>query len=448
MRFSAAEVAAAVAGELHGADVDLDGVAIDSRRVQGGELFVPVVAERDGHDFVDAARAAGAAAHLSARPGSAAGAGDEPTPVIRVADTGAALLGLGGHARTRLPDRVVGITGSAGKTSTKDLLRSVLMQRWRTTANEASFNNELGVPLTLANAPPGTEAAVVEMGARGAGHIARLCTVARPTVGVVTLVADAHLATFGSVDDVARAKAELVQALGSAGFAVLNADDHRVAAMAGCTTATVVGFGEAAGDVRAEEVTLDAELRPSFRLLSPWGETAVQLAVHGRHQVVNALAAATAALALGCTVDDVAAGLVAATPSAMRMDLRLAPSGAVVIDDAYNANPTSVRAALDALAAVDADRRLAVLGAMAELGPDGPRLHREVAAHAERLGIRVISVAAPDYGVGHDDRAADVDAVPALLGPLREGDAVLVKGSRVAALEGVVAALLSRPTPG
>ena len=229
MELRTSEIARATGGRLVGADVVVSGAAIDSRLVTGGELFVPVTAERDGHDFVGAAVAGGAAAYLSARPVPAP-AGD--APAIEVDDTVGALGALGAHARGRLPDRVVGVTGSVGKTSVKDLLAAALGARWRTAAGAGSFNNELGVPLTILGAAARTEALVVEMGARGAGHVADLCAIARPTVGVVTAVAAAHTETFGSLDEVAEAKGELVEALPAAGTAVLNADDPRVAAMA------------------------------------------------------------------------------------------------------------------------------------------------------------------------------------------------------------------------
>ncbi len=447
------EVAAAVGGHRHGPEATVDGVAIDSRAVRGGELFVAVVADRDGHDFVDDALARGAAGHLRSRPLSPPDA--RSTPTVVVADTAVALLALGGHARGRLPDRVVGITGSVGKTSTKDMLAAVLARRHATAASVASFNNELGVPLTLVNAPETTEATVVEMGARGSGHIARLCAVARPTIGVVTAVADGHLERFGSIDAVARAKGELVEALPPDGAAVLNADDPRVAAMGQRTVARVATFGVGgatgavgavgvgtagvgAADVRAEEIVLDAEARPRFRLVSPWGSRAVSLAVRGRHQVSNALAAATAALLCDVAIDDVAAGLADARASPMRMQLLRPPSGALVLNDAYNANPTSTRAALDALAALPAERRVAVLGPMAELGPDAEAMHAAVAEHARRLGVQVITVAAPGYGVPVADAVADLDAALERLGALAPGDAVLVKASRVAGLERLV----------
>lgn len=319
----------------------------------------------------------------------------------------------------------------------------MLAERFVTAANERSFNNEIGVPITLVNAPPGAEAVVVEMGARGLGHIARLCEVARPTIGVVTAVGMVHTELFGSVDDVARGKAELVEALPADGTAVLNADDERVAAMRDRTPAAVVTYGvEQPADVRATEVALDGELRPAFTLHSPWGTAAVRLSMQGVHQVGNALAAAAAGLAAGASLDDVAAGLGSATPSPWRMEVGRARSGALVINDAYNANPLSVAAALRSLAAVDAGRRIAFLGHMAELGPSAADAHREAAALARSLGIRVVAVAEPMYGVeGVEDAAAAFRLAGTL--QLGAGDAVLVKGSRVAGLEALAAALLA-----
>jgi UDP-N-acetylmuramoyl-tripeptide--D-alanyl-D-alanine ligase len=436
MRLTASEIARAVGGQLVGPDVPVDGATIDSRSIQPGQLFVPLVAERDGHEFIDGAIAAGAAAHLTSRPDTAA-----LGPAVVVADTAAALLDLGRGARGRLPERVVGITGSVGKTTAKDILRSILAQRYATAASEKSFNNELGVPLTLVNTPAGTEAVVVEMGARGPGHIALLCSVARPTIGMVTVVAGAHLEMFGSLDGVAIAKGELIEALPSTGTAVLNADDARVLAMGARSSAPVLAFGEHAGDVRAEAVELGPDLRPRFRLVSPFGAAEVQLAVAGRHNVVNALGAAAAAFAAGCELHDVVAGLATTELSPMRMDLGRTASGVVVLDDAYNANPTSMRAALDALAELPARRRIAVLGTMAELGRESARLHREVAMHASSTGIEVVAVDEPAYGV---PVVADVAAAADYVGQLAEGDAVLVKGSRVAGLERLVDVLFGR----
>jgi UDP-N-acetylmuramoyl-tripeptide--D-alanyl-D-alanine ligase len=427
------EIAKATGGVASGPDVNVSGATIDSRQVARGQLFVPVVASRDGHDFVAGAVAAGAAAYLTSR-GPVDGV--EAT-AVEVGDTVAALGAVGRHARTRLPDRVVGITGSVGKTSVKDLLAVALAARWRASASAGSFNNELGVPLTLVNAPGDTEALVVEMGARGIGHIAELCALAAPTVGVVTRVAAVHTETFGTLEEVASAKGELVEALADNGHAVLNAGDPFVAAMASRTSAEIVTFGED-GDVRAESVALDDELRPSFRLVSPWGSAPVRLAVRGEHMIDNALAAASAALVCHVSLDGVAAALETAVLSRWRMDLVRLGSGALVVNDAYNANPTSMAAALRALTRLPARRRVAVLGLMAELGSSSDDEHRAVGATARELGVEVIGVGVLAYG---GTTVGGVDEVPAALGPLGDGDAVLLKGSRVAGLERLMALL-------
>ena len=330
--------------------------------------------------------------------------------------------------------RVVGVTGSVGKTSVKDLLAAALAARWRTTASAGSFNNELGVPLTLLGAPGDTQALVVEMGARGAGHVAELCAVARPAVGVVTRVAAVHTETFGTIDDVATAKSELVAALPASGVAVLNAADPRVAAMARHTAARVVMFGEA-GDVRAEDVTLDDELRATFRLASPWGSGIVRLGARGLHMVENALAAAAAALVCDVALDDVAAALGHAGVSRWRMELATLPSGARLLNDAYNANPVSMAAALRALAGLPARRRVAVLGLMAEIGPSSESEHRAVGDLARDLGVEVVALGVPAYG---GTPVADLADAVAALGDLGPDDAVLLKGSRVAGLERLV----------
>lgn len=424
MQLRTSDLAAAVGGRLEGPDVTVNGASHDSRAITPGQLFVPVVAERDGHEFIGAALANGAVAYLTAGPVRGGTA-------IVVADTVVALQAAGALARSRLPARVVGVTGSVGKTSVKDLLAAVLAERWATAASLRSFNNELGVPLTLLGAPDGTEAVVVEMGARGIGHIADLCAVASPTIGIVTRVAAVHTEVFRSLEEVAHAKGELVESLPAAGFAVLNAADPLVAAMAARTRARVVTYGDG-GEVRAEGVALDADLQARFRLVTPWGSGPVALGARGLHQVENALAAAAAALVAGEDVAEVGAGLGRAVLSPWRMELSVSPSGARVLNDAYNANPTSVAAAIDSLVALPAERRTAVLGIMAELGDREAAEHAAIGAKARALGIRVIAVGAPDYG-GED--VASVEQALARLGPLGGGDAVLVKGSRVAGLE-------------
>ncbi len=433
MRFPVTDLANALGARLEGPDVALvDGLATDSRAVRPGQLFAALRAERDGHEFVADAMAAGASAALVDHP-------VEGAACLVVPDVRDALAVLARHARQQLPDRVVGVTGSVGKTTTKDLLASVLRERFVTAASEKSFNNELGVPLTLCNAPDDVEAVVVEMGARGSGHIAFLCEMARPTVGVVTTVQAVHTELMGGEEQIARTKGELVDSLPDDGLAVLNAAVPLVAAMASRTSARVVTFGDG-GDVVATDVSVDDELRPAFRLHSPWGGAQVRLGVRGIHNVDNALAAAAVALFLGESLEQVVAGLASSDQSPWRMDLRTAPSGARVLNDAYNAAPASMAAALRSLATIGAARRTAVLGVMAELGDRGPDEHRRIAALAEELGVRIVAVDTELYGVEPVD---GIEGALDALGSLDGGDAVLVKASRVAGLERVAAALLA-----
>ncbi|MDH3707605.1 MAG: UDP-N-acetylmuramoyl-tripeptide--D-alanyl-D-alanine ligase [Acidimicrobiia bacterium] len=437
MRLTAAEIAAVAEGWLVGADATVDGATQDSRQVRPGQLFVPVVAERDGHDFIGDAFAAGAAATLTSR--------DEPVegPAVRVDDTVVALQRVAAHARNRMGNAsVIGITGSAGKTSTKDLLAAILARAGVTHASERSFNNELGVPLTLLNAPEAVAAVVVEMGMRGPGQITELCRIAAPSMAVVTTVGAAHTSELGSVEAVAEAKGEIVVGLPAEGWAVLNAEVPLVTAMADRTHAQVVTFGVEAGDVRAESVEVLDDLTSRFRLVSPWGSADVELGARGAHNVANACAAAAASLAAGAGMSAVVAGLADPSMSPWRMELCTAAAGATVLNDAYNANPLSVRSALDSLAAVPAERRVAVLGLMAELGEQSDQAHAEMADHAQELGIEVIAVDAP---YGDVATVADADAALALLHQRRlvaPGVAILVKGSRVAGLETVAAALV------
>jgi UDP-N-acetylmuramoyl-tripeptide--D-alanyl-D-alanine ligase len=452
VRWTPAEVAAATGGTVEvrarrQADDVLTGVTIDSRTLSPGALFVAIRAERDGHDWIDAAVRAGAGAVLADEAWARSAARDGlPAPLVRVTDTRQGLLDLGRAARDRLAATVIGITGSVGKTSTKDLAAAALTAGMRTAASERSFNNELGVPLTLANAPEDSAAAVIEMGARGRGHIADLCLVARPDIGVVTAVVAAHTEVFGDLDAVAAAKAELVEALPARGTAILNGDDPRVRAMAGRTSArsltySVGGAGVAGADVVAERVELDEELHPRFVAHSPWGSRAIRLRVHGAHQVGNALAALAVAGMAGVPIDAVADALAATSISPWRMELHRTPAGAVVLNDAYNANPASMKAALQALATLPARRRVAVLGPMAELGAHSEAEHDAVSALAGRLGVELLAVATDSYQA----RSVEgVDEAVAALGRLGPGDAVLVKASRVAGLERLAARLLAR----
>ncbi|MFZ9628880.1 MAG: UDP-N-acetylmuramoyl-tripeptide--D-alanyl-D-alanine ligase [Ilumatobacteraceae bacterium] len=435
MRFWAHEVAEMTGGRLHGPDLAIDGTDFDSRSIGPGQLFVPLVAERDGHDFVGAALERGAAAYLTSRAPMGGTA-------IEVDDTLRALMRLAQGMRGRFDGPVVGVTGSVGKTSTKDLARAALAAGRRTWANEKSFNNEQGLPTTVLNAPADSEVMVLEMGMRGFGEIAALCDIARPTIGVVTRVAEAHSDRVGGIEGVARAKAELVRALPGNGIAVLNADDERVRSMETFAPCTVLTFGESAdADVCLERVELDASARPAFTVRTPWGAVEARLAMSGRHMALNAAAALAVAGASGVDLHAAAAALGGVGTASMRMHIERSTSGAIVVDDTYNANPTSMRAALDALVDLPARRRLAVLGLMAEIS-DAPVEHQSIAQYASARGVDVIAVGTDLYGVPSvDTPGAALDAIAARYGDLGDGDAVLVKGSRVAGLERAAAAL-------
>jgi UDP-N-acetylmuramoyl-tripeptide--D-alanyl-D-alanine ligase len=428
VRCSAAELAAHLGGELVGPDARIEGAGVDSRTIRPGQLYVPIVADRDGHDFIGAALQAGAPAYLTAQ---------EPVggTAIRVRDTAAALLNLGAFARGRVGG-AIGVTGSVGKTTTKDLLAGCLGSTFCTAASQGSFNNELGLPLTLFNAPDAARWVVLEMGARREGDIKLLTELARPDAGIVTRVAEAHLEYFGDLDGVARAKGELVEALPASGLAVLNFDDPRVRHMAWRSACPVVGYGVGGdAEVSAHHITIDGDLRARFRLCSPWGEVEVRLAVHGAHQVSNALAAATVALWCGVPVESVAGALSVAQGSSWRMEVRRVPGGPVLVVDCYNANPASAEAALRSLAALPGQRKLALLGLMAELGDHSQLEHRRIALLAEDLGVQVVGYETGLYG---SEQVNGVDEGVALLRTMGPGDAALVKGSRVAELEDVV----------
>ncbi|MCU1393637.1 MAG: murF [Ilumatobacteraceae bacterium] len=430
MRFRATDVAAATGGTLVGPDVELDGVSFDSRSIATGQLFVALVAERDGHDFVDGALATGAGAVLVQRPAATG------TSIV-VSDTAAALMDLGRWGRGRFSGTVVGITGSVGKTSTKDLARAALDAGRRTSANERSFNNEQGLPVTILNAPDDTEVLVLEMGMRGPGEIARLCAVGRPSIGVVTRVAAAHTELLGGIEGVAAAKAELIESLPPDGTAVLNADDPRVAAMAARSAGSVITFGHtASADVRIVELWLDDLARPRFTVATPWGSATVALAVSGEHMAMNAAAALAVAASCGVDLHAAAAALGDAGLSPWRMEMCRTKSGALLINDAYNANPASMRAALETLSQLAVTgRRVALLGVMAELAdPVGD--HAAIAAFAREAGIEIVAVGTELYGV------TPLDDPVAALGSLAGDDALLVKGSRVAGLERLAGSLL------
>ena len=430
----AADVAKATNGTLVGQNAHLSGVSFDSRSVRPGQLFVPIVAERDGHEFIESALSAGAGAYLTT--GKTFG-----RTSITVPDTLAALLQLGAWGRnkldTQLANRVIGITGSVGKTSTKDFVAAALGSTLRVTANERSFNNDQGLPVTILNAPDDVEALVLEMGMRGFGEIARLCTVARPNIGVVTKVASAHTERVGDIDGVARAKSELVKALDASGFAILNADDDRVIAMQSLTSARVITYGVAStADVRMTRCVLDERACASVTVESPWGNASWKMNVPGEHMAHNAVGAIAVAGVLGIDLQRAAAAISMSVLSEMRMQHRTAISGGLIIDDSYNANPASMTAALHALSATKASRRIAVLGVMAEL-LDPEQDHLQITRLAKQLGIELIAVETDMYGVQSRTR----EELAVMLSTVENTATILIKGSRVAQLEKLVAML-------
>ncbi len=440
------EVAAAVHGSVVGPDVEVTSVTTDSRAAGPASLFVARAGEAtDGHRFVPDAFAAGAAAAMVARvPDEAVGS------YVVVADPGRGLLDLARDEREHLAASVVGITGSTGKTCTKDLTAAVLGARYDVVASPASFNNEVGMPLTLLSAGPRTDVLVLEMGSRGIGHIRDLCEVARPDAGIVTNVGIAHLGLFGSRENIVTAKAELVEALPAKGVALLNADDPVVFRYRERTPARVLTFGVSPGaDVRAEDVELDRDARASFTLVAAGLKEHVELPVPGEHMVSNALAASACGVALGVSPGECAAALKDARVSGWRMETFETADGLRIVNDAYNANPTSMAAALKAARWMSRGGRcVAVLGGMAELGDESPEEHDKVGELVARLGIEDLVVVGADAAPiaraalregmepGHVVQVPDREAALMEVRRIaRPGDLVLVKASRVNGLE-------------
>ncbi|MFD8982967.1 UDP-N-acetylmuramoyl-tripeptide--D-alanyl-D-alanine ligase [Streptomyces sp. NPDC059564] len=435
-------------------------VVIDSRQVEPGSLFAAFEGEHvDGHDYAERAVAAGAAAVLAARPVG--------VPAIVVPDVEKALGALARSVVERLGTDVVALTGSAGKTSTKDLIAQVLQHHAPTVWTPGSLNNEIGLPLTALKATAETRHLVLEMGARGIGHIAYLTGLTPPRIGLVLNVGTAHIGEFGGREAIAQAKGELVEALpaqAEGGVAVLNADDPLVRAMATRTKARTVLFGEAEdAEIRATEVRMTPAGQPAFTLHTPTGCSDVTLRLYGEHHVSNALAAAAVAHVLGMSVEEIATALSGAgTLSRWRMEVTERADGVTIVNDAYNANPESMRAALRALAAMGGSARAnggrtwAVLGPMAELGDAALAEHDAVGRLAVRLNVsKLVAVGGREaswlqlgaYNEGSwgeesvlvSDAQAAVDL---LRSELRPGDVVLVKASRSIGLERVAQALL------
>ncbi|MDJ0792162.1 MAG: UDP-N-acetylmuramoyl-tripeptide--D-alanyl-D-alanine ligase [Acidimicrobiia bacterium] len=436
------QMADAVTGDLVGdGDAVVSHVATDSRRDVTGALFVALVGERfDGHAYADQARSEGAVGVLVE-----AGRGCDVTPRIEVPSTGQALLELAAKRRRELSIPVVAITGSSGKTSTKDLVAAGLPGSW---ASPRSFNNEIGVPLTVLGTPTGATALILEVGSRGRGHISWLADAVAPDISVVTNLGVVHLETFGSEAGLADAKHELIELLGEGGVAIVPADESRLRRGAAPREIT---FGDSSADVTYGEVRLDEAGRAMFTITTSAGMWPVHLAVSGAHQAANAAAAVAVAVALDADVGAFIARLDQTTGSQWRMDVHTGRF--TVVNDAYNANPQSVEAALRTIVEMPHHKTIAVLGPMAELGHVCESEHRRMGALAVDLGIDEMIVVGPDHGyvlgAGPLVRNAmdSQDAADTLHAIVEPGDVVLVKASRAAGLEHLALALARDAAP-
>jgi UDP-N-acetylmuramoyl-tripeptide--D-alanyl-D-alanine ligase len=430
-------------GRLLGGDTEITGVAIDTRKLRPGDLFVAIKGERvDGHDYLAEAAARGAVAALVTRKI------DSALPQVLVDDTALALGDLASAVRAQRDVRVVGITGSNGKTTVKTLVASILSRHGRTHVSAGNYNNELGLPLSLLAMPRDTEYAVLEMGAGKPGDIGYLAAIARPDIGLVTLIAPAHLARMGSIEGVAETKGALYEALPADGIAIINADDGFARFFGGLAGARkVLRFGlEQPADVGADIVEQRVD-GSRFVLSTPQGDAEVALPLPGRHNIANALAATAVALALQVPLDTIVAGLEQVPGVAGRLRRETMAGGWTLIDDSYNANPSSMAAAIDTLLLAGGERWL-VLGDMAELGADARALHADIGARARERGVDRLFAVGPlgaatveAFGAGgahFDDKAA---LIAALKSRVHAGVTCLVKGSRSAGMEQVVAAL-------
>lgn len=445
-------------------DVSVTGLVVDSRQAHAGCAFAALPGSvADGHVFVGDALRAGARMVLVSRPveqlaDEISFASQRGAAVLQVPDVLSAVQDIATWHRSRLRCAVVGVTGSTGKTSTKDFLTSVLNTSMHVAATAGNMNNELGVPLTLLTAGSEADVLIVEMGMRGIGQIARLCEIAKPDFGLVTNVGTSHVELLGTQDAVATAKSELVESVPADGAVFLNGDDAYSESMSSVAKAPVVlyGLGDSC-EVRAENVELDAESRASFDMITPQGTARVSLPVSGRHNVYNALAAAAVGLRLAVRIDKIAEGLASAKMTPMRMETFTAAIGVVVINDAYNANPSSMAAAVDTLAEMRVTgRRVAVLGDMAELGSLEELAHFRIGEQiANRQIDLLVTVGERSRRIADGAKAKGMapgsvhacgsagEAVALLDDMLAPADVVLVKASRVMGLEAVVEGIVT-----
>jgi UDP-N-acetylmuramoyl-tripeptide--D-alanyl-D-alanine ligase len=452
------EAANAMGGRVTAGDpgVTIDGAAIDSRAVRGGEIFFAFPGSQvDGHRFVPDALARGAAAAVIQEDVTAPSGA-----LIRVNDTFKALHDLARFIRTRVPEKLVGITGSAGKTTTKELLGAILASRFEVYWTPGNLNNLYGFPLSLLNVPDGTQWMVAEMGMSTPGELRQLSLLGRPDAAVFTVVRPVHLEFFGTVQAIAEAKSEILAGLAPDGFVVANADDPEVTRIAKRHGARVVWYGiQSDADVRARDLAPEPGAIGSRFVLEAGGQSQeVRLPLHGLYNVENCLAAAACAWALGLSLEEIAAAVASVRPASMRGVVHRAAGGYTLVDDSYNSNPDAVGKALESAGTLTGNRRVAVLGDMRELGPEAPRFHREAGERAARLGFSpVVAVGELSRELAAGARAGGAEAVwlpdaaaaaDWAAGELRQGDVVLVKASRGVGLDKVVKRLLGNVRDG
>ena len=438
MLITASEVAFVAHGTLVGLDCEASGIAFDSRSLRLGQAFVALGGDADGHDYLQAAATAGAPFAIVQR-----GRSISALTCVEVDDCDAALTALGRHCRDRLSGslegRVIGITGSVGKTSTKDLVLAVLRSKYASAhAPEKSLNNDIGVPVTVINAPDSCDALVLEMGMRGLGEIARLCDVGQPQIGVITEVGDAHSERVGGIDGVVRAKAELVHALPSPGVAIVNSDSVNAMKTVHGIAAKVVTFGSSeTASVRWEIVSTDDRGCCTVRFAAGDESAVGAVPLPGIHMASNAASAVAVGITCGIGIMQCVEALSNAQSASQRMQWVAGQNGLRILDDSYNANPMSVAAALRTVAETSATKRFAVLGVMAEV-LHSETAHREIASLCKQVGIELLALETDLYGTN----PLSVDDIANALSHLGSDAVVLVKGSRVAATERVVHALM------
>ncbi|HEY3732246.1 MAG TPA: UDP-N-acetylmuramoyl-tripeptide--D-alanyl-D-alanine ligase [Steroidobacteraceae bacterium] len=437
-------------GRLQGEDRGFNEIAIDSRKLAAGDLFAALRGEKaDGHEFVPAAAAAGAAGAIVQR------AVQLPLPQIVVSNVEASLANAARAARAQFKGPVIGVAGSNGKTTVKEMIAAILSQGGPCLSTRGNLNNHLGVPMTLLRLEDRHRSAVIEMGANRRGDVEQLVQIARPGIGVITNAGAEHLEGFGSLEGAARAEGEMVAGLPASGTAIINADDAYDSLWRASTRARVLSFGlRPEADFHATDIGFEMDAQhfaTRFRLHSPAGEADVTLALAGRHNVRNALAAAAAATSAGATLQEVITGLRAVQAVRGRLQLRRARSGAWLIDDSYNANPSSARAGLEVLSELPG-RRWLVLGDMAELGEFADSSHRELGELARALGVErlyafgsLAALAADSFGAGSERFGDAGQLAHALQSQITSDVRLLIKGSRVNRLERVVDALVSSP---